>query len=696
MCNFYKKKGHIKKYCFALKRKGEGKKNFQNNNHNNNSKAFYIKDNINVYTEKNNHKVLLNNVKEKCGEWTIDSGATSHFCVEKEHLQNFVELAPTEVLIGDKNAKSYVIGKGDTTFYVKENNRSIQIKLKNVLYAPNMRRNLISGACMDIAGFDIRWKNNKMEIYDDEGKYFFTAHRRERFYLINAYYEEKNEVYETSVSDNAVKMHRRFCHINMQSISHMEKRGIVRGIEKINNDKIKCDVCEISKATRSSFKGISSIMSQNILERIYMDVWGPSPVTSVGGGNYFLSIIDDYSRKVFVYVMKKKSEVFNFFKIFMNEVERQHDLEIKSVRTDNGMEFCHKEFEEFLQEKGIKIERTSTYTPEQNGVAERFNRTAIEGVRSMLQDSGLQSRFWAEALHNFVHVKNRSTHKLLKDCTPEERWWGKRPSVQHLRIFGSLAYVHTPRSKRNKLQANAQLGILVGYAVKTKGYRVWLPKSKQVIESVHVRIEESKNGVGTLFGRNTVSENNNNYVIKSDDDEEFLNEIEKDLQNENVTNQGEQDDNSVTVDVSKWTRVERPRKTESRVNVYYYSPGDNVRMRSINDVKKYFEEKGLDFDQENFCFKPAGSSSNEAEADSEKNDENKSRIILEEIETAHKEEVLFVDVPRTYEESQLSPKRDHWNAAMCEEIEMMNTREVWTLVDLPPDCKVIGNRFFVN
>ena len=133
--------------------------------------------------------------------------------------------------------------------------------------------------------------------------------------------------------------------------------------------------------------------------------------------------------------MHRKSEVFNFFKIFISEVERQQGCKVKSVRTDNGMEFCHKEFEELLQERGIKIERTSTYTPEQNGVAERFNRTAMEGVRSMLQDSGLRSRFWAEALHTFVHVKNRCTHRLLKDCTPDERWWGKKPSVQHLRIF---------------------------------------------------------------------------------------------------------------------------------------------------------------------------------------------------------------------------------------------------------------------
>ena len=145
--------------------------------------------------------------------------------------------------------------------------------------------------------------------------------------------------------------------------------------------------------------------------------------------------------------MQRKSEAFKFLKIFISEVERQQDCKVKSVRTDNGMEFCYKEFVEFLYERGLKIERTSTYTPEQNGVVERFNRTAIESVRSMLQDSGLQSKFWAEALHAFVHVKNRCTHKLLKDCIPDEEWWEKKPSVQHFRIFGSLAYVYTPKPR---------------------------------------------------------------------------------------------------------------------------------------------------------------------------------------------------------------------------------------------------------
>ncbi|GBN14456.1 hypothetical protein AVEN_170064-1 [Araneus ventricosus] len=99
------------------------------------------------------------------------------------------------------------------------------------------------------------------------------------------------------------------------------------------------------------------------------------------------------------------------------------------MRSDNGLEFCHKEFENFLTKLGIKMERTSLYTPEQNGIAEKFNRKAKDGVGAMLHDSGLQSKFWAEALLTFVHAKNRCEHKLTSPLTPIEIWSGFKPSV---------------------------------------------------------------------------------------------------------------------------------------------------------------------------------------------------------------------------------------------------------------------------
>ena len=177
----------------------------------------------------------------------------------------------------------------------------------------------------------------------------------------------------------------------------------------------------IRDSTRTSLKKLHGITAKKPLERVFMDLWGPAPVSSVGGGKYFLSIIDDFSRKVDVFIIKCKTEVFKCFKLYLAKAERELNSKLKCVRTDNGLEFVHKEFEDFLSDLGIKMERSSVYTPEEVGVAERFNRTAIEGVRSLLLDSGLKPSFWAEALHTFVHVRNRCEHSLTKDQTPIER-----------------------------------------------------------------------------------------------------------------------------------------------------------------------------------------------------------------------------------------------------------------------------------
>ncbi|GBN10275.1 Retrovirus-related Pol polyprotein from transposon TNT 1-94 [Araneus ventricosus] len=200
-----------------------------------------------------------------------------------------------------------------------------------------------------------------------------------------------------------------------------------------------------------------------------------------------------------VFTLKSNGEVFSIFEEYLSRVECELGRKLKSVRTDNGMEFCHKDFETFLRDLGIRIERTSFYTPELNGIAERFNRSSMEAVRIMLQDSGLQPRFWAEALHAYVHTKNRCSHKLTEGKTPMEIWSGHKLSIRHCRTFGSLAYVYVPIVNRNKLQPKAKIGILVCYAVNRRGYRVWLPKERKVVESIHVKIDETKNGVKTLF-----------------------------------------------------------------------------------------------------------------------------------------------------------------------------------------------------
>ncbi|GBO14566.1 Retrovirus-related Pol polyprotein from transposon TNT 1-94 [Araneus ventricosus] len=160
-----------------------------------------------------------------------------------------------------------------------------------------------------------------------------------------------------------------------------------------------------------------------------MDLCGPFPKASIHGHGYFLTIIDYYSRRVFAYPLKTKSDVLNTSSRFQKRDERFLDRKIKCIRTDNGLEFINEQFYNFCDELGIKHERTNTYTPQQNGVSERFNYTAVDGINVLLKDSGLGQDFWSEALLHFVYTWNRICHSN-QSKTPFELYGGKRPSIK--------------------------------------------------------------------------------------------------------------------------------------------------------------------------------------------------------------------------------------------------------------------------
>jgi len=146
---------------------------------------------------------------------------------------------------------------------------------------------------------------------------------------------------------------------------------------------------------------------------MYFDLWGSSRKPSIGGSRYMLTIIDDYSRKVWPYFLKHKSEAFSTFKEWTIMIENQTKKKVKKLHTDNGMEFYSDEFNAHCKSQGIVRHYTIPYTPQQNGVAGRMNRTIISRVRCMLSNAGLNRRFWAKAASTAFYLINHSPSILL-------------------------------------------------------------------------------------------------------------------------------------------------------------------------------------------------------------------------------------------------------------------------------------------
>ncbi|KAL0425549.1 UNVERIFIED_CONTAM: Retrovirus-related Pol polyprotein from transposon TNT 1-94 [Sesamum radiatum] len=222
----------------------------------------------------------------------------------------------------------------------------------------------------------------------------------------------------------------------------------------------------------------------------YTDVCGPMRTPSHEQNRYFILFIDDYSRMTWVYFMREKSEVFKVFKKFKNLVEKQSGRSIKVLRSDRGKEYNNSEFNKFCEEEGIEHQTTVSYNPQQNGVSERKNRTVMEMARSMLQEKHLPKAFWAEAVYTAVYLLNRCPTKAVQNMTPIEAWSGKKPSAKHLRVFGSICYVHIPTEKRHKLEEKTEKGIFLGYSTQSKGYRIYNLKTKKLIISRDVEFDE--------------------------------------------------------------------------------------------------------------------------------------------------------------------------------------------------------------
>ncbi|CAL9019321.1 unnamed protein product, partial [Prunus brigantina] len=214
-------------------------------------------------------------------------------------------------------------------------------------------------------------------------------------------------------------------------------------------------------------------------------------ITTIGGNKYFLTFIDDCSRMCWVYFMKFKSEVFNIFKKFKAMVELQSGYKIKKLRSDRVGEYTSTEFLQFCEEIGLERQLTVAYSPQQNGVAERKNRTIVEMSKTMMKEKKLPYNFWGEAVNTAVYIQNRCPTKALENVTPFEVFSGRKPGVKHLRVFGSICFCHIPGQLRSKLEDAAETCIFVGYGKCEKGYIVYNLQTNKVTTSRSVIFDEN-------------------------------------------------------------------------------------------------------------------------------------------------------------------------------------------------------------
>lgn len=386
-----------------------------------------------------------------------------------------------------------------------------------------------------------------------------------------------------------------------------------------------------------------------------------------------------------MYTLRSKDQVYEAYEDFKAMAERQTGLKLKVLRSDNGREFINGRFSASLRQDGIRHQRSCPYTPEQNGIAERMNRTILEKVRSMLNDAKMQKKFWAEAVNTAVYLINRCPTRTLQGKTPEEAWTGKKPYVGHLKIFGSVAMVHVPKQRRLKLDPKSTKCVFVGYADDVKGYRLYNATTGEIIISRDVKIINEGQCDGEL--------------VNVDETVEFL-EIEfseaMDEPRATATPEVEQIELESTAgddERSNAGQDEAASDTSSSsgndfedANDEIALPPQSVRPASVeHEFRRSGRERRHPGKYTDFITYSTYTGQCVSQNPQTKASVTNGGFKMSDIET--------MSDPVSYEEALSRPDRQLWLEAMQAEINALGTNQTWRLEDLPVGAKAIKNKW---
>jgi transposase InsO family protein len=430
--------------------------------------------------------------------WLADSGASEHMTSQRHLFQTFRELEPgtCTITIADKS-QMQCLGVGDIEMRSQVGKKWTTITLKNVLFVPELGRNLFSISAASRNGCKITMFDNGCVI-EKQGKVMAEGTVCGKLYCMkfspipgkeaNVSISTRNTAAAAATSaPRAVSLqqwHERLAHANHQIV-----RRAIGSHETVSDP---CTGCLLGKQHRSSFpkgpKRRESIPGM----LIHADTCGPCTPVSLSGSKYFLLMKDDATNLMFVYFMRTKEESLTAIRTFLLDWEHTVGTKVKGLQTDNGTELVNRQVESLLLSKDIRHQYSIAYNPEMNGFIERAIRTVCESARSMLRASKLQTNLWAEAVQTAVHILNKLPNKAQDYKSPHEAATGNKPILSHARIFGSDAYVHVRDEQRTKWDEKTKLHVLVGYHPELMAFRVMDPETGKVTTKRDVVIVEPR------------------------------------------------------------------------------------------------------------------------------------------------------------------------------------------------------------
>nr|KAJ0219335.1 hypothetical protein LSAT_V11C300134630 [Lactuca sativa] len=377
--------------------------------------------------------------------WWVDSGATSHVCKDLYWFKDFQPIDDGSVVKMGNVATEPIKGIGSVLLTFTSGKC---LFLNNVLYVPGIRKNLVSEIVLNNCGYKQVLESDKY-ILSRHGSFMGFGYVCKRMIRLNINYpfiDNSVCMASTSTSNNFNKYelwHARLGHVHYKRLKDMSKMSLILAFDMKNNRK--CKTCMLTKITRQAFKDV--VKESKVLDLIHSDLYDFHVTPSLGNKKYDVTFIDDASRYCYVYLLHSKDEALDKFKIYKQQVEVHKNELIKVFCIDRGGEYYDPVF---FESTGIIHQTITPYTLQQNGVAERKNRTLKEMVNSMLSYSGLSEGFWGEAMLTACYILNRTPNKRSKN-TPYELWCKKVPNLSYLKVWGCRAVVRLIEPKRKML-----------------------------------------------------------------------------------------------------------------------------------------------------------------------------------------------------------------------------------------------------
>ncbi|WVY90570.1 hypothetical protein V8G54_036084 [Vigna mungo] len=638
-CFFCKKVGHFKKDCPKRKSWFEKKG------------TFYVS----VSFEANIIEVPNNT-------WWLDSGATTHV---SNIMQGFLSIQPIKrtekyLYMGNK-MKARIEGIGTYRLIL---DTGYCLNLEKCLYVPGCARNLISVAKLDCLGFNFKIENGIFHLYK-LSYYYGSGTLMDGLYRLNldvdfseSLFNVEHVVDRNSSAGNecsAFLWHKRLGHISKERMLRLVKNEILPQLDFDDWDV--CIDCIKGKQTKHISKNPATRSSQ-LLELIHTDICGPFDTKSWNGEKYFISFIDDFSRYCYIYLLHEKSQSVNALEVFINEVERQLDRKVKVVRSDRGGEYygktdesgqCPGPFAKYLESRGICAQYTMPGTPQQNGVAERRNRTLMDMVRSMLSHSNIPLSLWMYSLKTALYLVNRVPSKAVSK-TPYELWTGRKPSLRHLHVWGCPAEVRLYNPHEKKLDARTISGYFIGYPEKSKGYRFYCPNhSTRIVESGNARFIEN--------GQFSGSEESRIVDIQEHIDSASTSNVSSEVVIPLVVSQShnkQRQQVNVPIPQNEHINVE-PVDNEQLINEQLIEePQEAALRRSVRQKRPAISNDYVVYSVEHEC------------------------------------DLSIDEDPVSFRQAMESNNSENWLNAMKEELKSMDDNKVWDLVELPNGSKRVG------